>query len=72
MKENQMGWTCSANGTDEKRVHSFSLQTCKERGHLGDLNIDGRIILKWLIKKYVVRMWTDFMWLRIGSSGSLF
>jgi hypothetical protein len=33
----------------------------------GDPYVDGRIILKWIVKRYGIRMWTGFMWLRIGS-----
>jgi hypothetical protein len=32
---------------------------------LGDLIVDGRIILKWVLRKEDVRVWTDFLWLRI-------
>jgi hypothetical protein len=39
---------------------------------LGELGIDGRIILKWILKKENVKVWTDFMWLRIGASGRIF
>jgi hypothetical protein len=34
-----------------------------------DLSVDGRIILKWILNKYGVRVWAGFIWLRIGSSG---
>jgi hypothetical protein len=40
-----------------------------ERKHLGDLGIDGRIILKLILEKYDVMMSTGLIWLRIGTSG---
>jgi hypothetical protein len=40
------------------------------RDHLSDLGIGGRIILKYTLKKEDVRVWTRFIWLRIGSSVS--
>jgi hypothetical protein len=39
-----------------------------ERDHLGELGIDGRKILKQIIKKQSVRVWTGFIWLGIQSS----
>jgi hypothetical protein len=44
----------------------------KGRYHLGDLRIDGRILLKLIFKKRDVRVWTGFVWLRTGTSGRLF
>jgi len=34
---------------------------------LRDLVLDGRLILKWILK----RVWTEFIWLRMCSSGGL-
>jgi hypothetical protein len=32
---------------------------------------DGRIILKWLLKKQYVRAWAEFICLRVRTSGGL-
>jgi hypothetical protein len=34
------------------------------RDHLGHIGVDGKIILKSIIKKYDVRVWTGFNWVR--------
>jgi len=36
---------------------------------LGDPGIDGKIILRWIFRKWYVRAWTGFIWLRIGTVG---
>jgi hypothetical protein len=30
----------------------------RERNHLGDPGVDGRIILRWIFRKWDVRAWT--------------
>jgi len=37
-----------------------------EREHLEDLDVEGRIILRWIFKKLDSVAWTGFFWLRIG------
>jgi hypothetical protein len=36
---------------------------------LGDQGVDGRIILRWIFRKWVVGVWTKLGWLRIGTGG---
>jgi hypothetical protein len=37
-----------------------------------DLNIDGRITLELILGRKVGKIWTGFMWLRIGTSSRPF
>jgi hypothetical protein len=49
---------------DEKYTVSY-----KGRDHLKYLRVDVRIILKYTLMKWGVRVRTGFIWLRIGPSG---
>jgi len=39
----------------------------REREHLGDPGVDGRIILRWIFRKWDVEVWTGLSWFRIGT-----
>ena len=39
------------------------------RDHLGDPGLDGRIILRWIIRECDVGVWTGWIWLRIRTGG---
>jgi hypothetical protein len=45
------------------------LGSLRERNHLGDPGEDGRIILKWIFRKWDVWIWTGSIWLSIGTGG---
>ena len=54
MEKNEMGVPCSAYGVEERRIQCFWRGNLKERVYLGDPGIDGRIILKWIFRKWDV------------------
>jgi hypothetical protein len=56
---------------DTRNAYKFLLGNLKGRDYSEDLGVYGRIILKWVLKKFCVKSWTGFIWLRIRSSGDL-
>jgi hypothetical protein len=42
----------------------------RKRDHLGDPGLDGRIILRWIFRKWDVGVWTGSSMLRIGTFGN--
>jgi len=58
-----MGCTC---GTSELWWGKL-----KKRGYLEDLNLVGRVIFNWILKKQDERVWNGFTWSRIGTSSRL-
>jgi hypothetical protein len=48
------------------------LEGLKERNHLEDRGIDGRMGLEWILREIGWgRLWSGFTWLRIGTGGGL-
>ena len=38
------------------------------KSYLGDPGVDGRIILRWIIRKWDVGVWTGSSWFRIRTA----
>ena len=63
-----MSGTCSTCGREE-RCKGFLWGSLRARDHLEDPDIVGRIILRWIFKKWDVGIWTGLSWLRTGTGG---
>ena len=55
---------------DEGRgVHRVLVGKPEEIDHWGDEDVDGRIILRWILRKWEGVVRTGWGWLRIGTVG---
>jgi hypothetical protein len=50
-------------------VYKIMMGNLRERDHLEDPGIDGRIILRCILKKWDGRALPGVIWLRIGTGG---
>jgi len=64
-----MGGACSTYGVEETCVQGFGGGNLREKDHWEDPNVDGRIILRCIYRKWAVEAWTGSSWLRIGTGG---
>jgi hypothetical protein len=55
--------------TEGRGVYRVLVGKPKERDHLEDPGIDGRVRCRWILRKWDVRAWTGLMGLRIGTGG---
>ena len=63
-----MGRACGTYGED-RVVHRVLVGNLRERGHWGDQDVDGRIILRWIFRKLEGVVETRWSWFRIGTGG---
>jgi hypothetical protein len=47
----------------------FRWENLRERDHWGDLGVEEKIILRWILRKLDVGVWTGLGWLRIQTDG---
>jgi len=66
---NEMNGACSAYGGGERGCTGFWWVNRRERDHWLDPGADGRIILRWIFRKWDVGVWTESIWPRIATGG---
>jgi hypothetical protein len=47
-----MGGACGTCGRQESCIHGFGGERTDGTNHLEDLGVDGKIMLKWILKKW--------------------
>ena len=50
-------------------VHKVLVGKPEGKNHGGDQDVDGRIILRWILRKWEGVVGTGWSWLRIGTGG---
>ena len=63
-----MGGACSALG-EGRGVYRVLVRKLGERDHRGDPDVDGRIILRCIFRRWEGVVRTGWSWLRIGTCG---
>jgi len=54
---------------DRRGVCRVLVGNLRQREHLGDPGVEGRIIIRWIFRKWDLGVWTGLSWLRIGTGG---
>jgi hypothetical protein len=63
-----MAGACSAYG-EGRDCTGFWWENLRERDHLVDPGVDGRIILRRIFRKWDAGLWIGLSWLRIETDG---
>jgi len=50
---------------ERRGVYRVLVRKPERKSHLGDPGLDGGIILRWILRKWDVGLWTGLKWLRI-------
>jgi hypothetical protein len=68
IKSRRIRWAgaCSADG-EGRDVYRVRWGNLRERDHWENQGVEGRIILRWIFRKWDVEVWTGLIWLRIDT-----
>ena len=66
--KNEVGGACSTYGGEKRCIQGFGGKH-EGKNHMGDRGVDGRIILRWIFRKWDLGVWTGSIWVRIATGG---
>ena len=70
IESRKMRWAGHVARIGEKRgVYKILVGKSEEKVQSEDPGVDVRIILRWILRKWNVGIWTRSNWLRIGTGG---
>ena len=71
MKSKRMRWVVMQHVWGRGEVYTGCWwRNRRERDHLGDTGLDGRIMLRWIFRNWDMGAWTEQIWLRLGKCGN--
>jgi hypothetical protein len=56
---------------EERKVYKVLVGSPKERDHLEDQGVGGKMGSEWILGKLAWEVWIGFDWLRAGTGGGL-
>ena len=69
-KSRRIGWAGHVARMGESLgVYRLLVGKPEGRDHLEDASVDGRIILRWIFRKWDVKALTSWIWIRIETGG---
>ena len=69
-KSRTIKWAGNVAGMGERRGEYRVLVGKSEgKNHFRDPAVDGRMMIRWIFRKWDVWVWTGSSWLRIGTGG---
>jgi hypothetical protein len=72
IKSRRMRWAGHvARMGEERKLHKVLVGNQKERGHLEDQGVDGRMGSVWIVGRLAGGAWSRSIWLRIRTGGGL-
>ena len=72
IKSRRMSWTGHVARMGREEVYTgFWCGSLRERDHLEDPGVDGRMIFRRIFRHWDVGSWTGSSWRRIGTGGGL-
>ena len=69
IKSRRMRWAGHVARMEGEACTRFWWGNLRERDHWGDQDVDERIMLRWIFRKWDVVVGTGWSWLRIGRGG---
>ena len=63
-----MDGICSTYQAEESYVQDFRWGNPRKRGYLKDIGVDGKVILKYILKTQVGWAWGGLIWPGMGTS----
>ena len=69
----RMSWTGQIARRGGVEVYTWICwETLRKSDHLENTSLDGRILMRWIFRDCDVRVWTDSVWLKLGTGGGHF